>query len=44
LVKEKMPFSLESIQVDGGSEFRKDYEDACRESDRCKPGKRSFGE
>ena len=33
LVKEKMPFSLESIQVDGGSEFRKDFEDACRESD-----------
>ena len=32
LVKEKMPFALESIQVDGGSEFRKDFEESCADS------------
>ena len=33
LVKQKMPFAIESIQVDGGSEFRKDFEEACAVSD-----------
>ena len=29
LVKKKLPFHLLSIQVDGGSEFRKDFEESC---------------
>ena len=28
---EKVPFKVQSIQVDGGSEFMADFEDACRE-------------
>ncbi len=32
LIREKLPFPLISIQVDGGSEFRKDFEDACEEA------------
>lgn len=28
---EKVPFEIQSIQVDGGSEFMADFEDACRE-------------
>lgn len=32
LIKEKLPFALISIQVDGGSEFRKDFENACEEA------------
>lgn len=28
-VKEQLPFKLQSIQVDGGSEFRRDFEEAC---------------
>ena len=31
LVLAKMPFKVKSIQVDGGSEFMKDFEDACAE-------------
>jgi hypothetical protein len=27
-----MPFAVESIQVDGGSEFRTDVEESCAES------------
>jgi len=30
-VEEKMPFTIESIQVDGGSEFMKDFEKLCEE-------------
>lgn len=29
-VIEQLPFAMESIQVDGGSEFRKDFEAACQ--------------
>jgi len=28
-VIEKMPFTVKSIQVDGGSEFMKNFEDEC---------------
>ena len=27
-----LPFPVRSVQVDGGSEFRRDFEDACREA------------
>ena len=29
-VREQLPFALQTIQVDGGSEFRKDFESACK--------------
>jgi putative transposase len=32
-VKEKLPFKLHSIQVDGGSEFMRHFEDACQAYD-----------
>ena len=32
LVKKELPFPLHSIQVDGGSEFMKEFEEACLES------------
>ena len=32
MVKAEMPFKLDSIQVDGGSEFRNRFEDACAKS------------
>ena len=32
MVKAEMPFKLDSIQVDGGSEFRNSFEDACAKS------------
>ena len=28
-----LPFPVRSVQVDGGSEFRRDFEEACREAD-----------
>ena len=31
LVKQKIPFPIQSIQVDGGSEFMKEFEEACYE-------------
>ena len=30
-----VPFRIEGIQVDGGSEFRAEFEDACRERNLC---------
>src|SRR3990170_4780771 len=30
-ILERMPFAVQAIQVDGGSDFRADFEDACRE-------------
>ena len=32
-VIEELPFAILSIQVDGGSEFMKDFEEACKEKD-----------
>src|SRR3954453_7286927 len=31
----EVPFRIEGIQVDGGSEFRAEFEDACRERNLC---------
>jgi putative transposase len=30
-LRQKAPFKIESIQVDGGSEFMKEFEEACQE-------------
>ena len=30
-LRQKAPFTIESIQVDGGSEFMKEFEEDCQE-------------
>ena len=31
LIVERMPFPIKAIQVDGGSEFQGEFEEACRQ-------------